>query len=152
MDFTFLLLLFALMLLPMLLMGRGQKKRMQVHQEMVQSVQVGEEVRTTSGFYGLVVEKYDDVVILEAEDGSELKWALQSIAERITPTDAVTADTAETHGESGSATGSATTADADSVDSDSAGSFGHRPEDTSGPFGETRPSDRRDDTRGSSAL
>ena len=83
MDFTFLIIMFLILLIPMFLMSRGTKKRMQQHQEMVRSIGVGDEVRTHSGFYGLVVEKFDDMVILEAEDGSQLKWAAQAIAQRV---------------------------------------------------------------------
>ncbi|MDN6301669.1 MAG: preprotein translocase subunit YajC, partial [Brachybacterium sp.] len=48
--------------------------------ERVRQLGVGDEVRTHSGFFGLIVEAYDDVVVLESEDGSQSKWARQAIA------------------------------------------------------------------------
>lgn len=71
------------MAVPMFLMSRGQRKRMQQHQELVKSLGVGDEVRTHSGFYGMIVEEDGDTVILETEDGSQLKWNRNAIAERV---------------------------------------------------------------------
>lgn len=78
------LLFFLIMLIPMWLMGRSQKKRMQKQRELLKKIGVGDEVRTHSGFYGMIVEEIgDDTVILETEDGSQLKWARQAIAESV---------------------------------------------------------------------
>lgn len=79
-----LLLIFAVMMLPLLWMSSRQRKAQQKHLERVRQLGVGDEVRTHSGFFGLIVEAYDDVVILESEDGSQSKWARQAIAEQIT--------------------------------------------------------------------
>lgn len=82
-----LLVVFAVMMIPMLMMSSRQRKAQQQQQEMLSKLAVGDEVRTHSGFYGLIVEEYDDTVILEAEDGSQLKWARAAIAMRVDPTD-----------------------------------------------------------------
>lgn len=83
----FLLVIFAVMLIPMFMMSSRQRKAQRQQQEMLQQLTIGDEVRTHSGFYGLIVEEYDDTVVLEAEDGSHLKWARAAIAMRIDPTD-----------------------------------------------------------------
>ncbi|WP_233190668.1 preprotein translocase subunit YajC [Brachybacterium sp. UMB0905] len=80
-----LLLIMGVMLLPMLFLSSRQRKMQQRHLEMVNKLGVGDEVRTHSGFFGLIVETYDDVVILESEDGSQSKWARQAIAAAVDP-------------------------------------------------------------------
>src|SRR5699024_8303822 len=55
--------------------------------ELVRQLGVGDEVRTHSGFFGLIVEAYDDVVVLESEDGTQTKWARQAIAQQVDPVD-----------------------------------------------------------------
>ena len=80
-----LLLIFAVMMLPLLFMSSRQKKAQQKQRELVNQLGVGDEVRTHSGFYGLIVETYEDVVILESEDGSQTKWARQAIAMGVDP-------------------------------------------------------------------
>ena len=83
-----LLLIFAVMMLPLLFMSSRQKKAQQKQRELVNQLGVGDEVRTHSGFYGLIVETYEDVVILESEDGSQTKWARQAIAMGVDPVSA----------------------------------------------------------------
>lgn len=80
-----LLLIFAVMMLPMLFISNRQRKAQMKQAELVRQLGVGDEVRTHSGFYGLIVESYDDVVILETEDGSQTKWARQAIAQAVDP-------------------------------------------------------------------
>lgn len=77
------IIMLVVMAVPMFLMSRGQRKRVQQHQELVKSLGVGDEVRTHSGFYGMIVEEEGDTVILETEDGSQLKWNRNAIAERV---------------------------------------------------------------------
>ena len=79
------LLIFAVMMLPLLFLSNRQRKAQAKQQELVKQLGVGDEVRTHSGFYGLIVESYDDVVILETEDGSQTKWARQAIAQAVDP-------------------------------------------------------------------
>lgn len=82
-----LLLIFAVMMLPLLFMSNRQKKAQQRQLEAVRQLGVGDEVRTHSGFFGLIVEAYDDVVVLESEDGSQSKWARQAIAQQVVAED-----------------------------------------------------------------
>ena len=81
-----LLLIFAVMMLPLLWMSSRQRKAQQKQLELVRQLGVGDEVRTHSGFYGLIVEEYEDIVVLESEDGSQTKWARQAIAMSVDPT------------------------------------------------------------------
>lgn len=86
MDLLPLLLIFAVMLVPLLFMSSRQRKAQREQQERVSRLGVGDEVRTHSGFYGLIVDQFDDVVILESENGAQTKWARQAIAGPADPT------------------------------------------------------------------
>lgn len=44
---------------------RPQKKKDKAHKELMSSVDVGDSILTTSGFYGVVIDLVDDVVIVE---------------------------------------------------------------------------------------
>lgn len=83
MDLLFPLLLLLLLFVPMILMSRRQKRAQLEHQKLLSALEIGDEVRTHSGFYGLIVEEYDDVVILETESGAHTKWARAAIAQRV---------------------------------------------------------------------
>lgn len=83
MEFLPLLLIMALFLVPMMLMNNRQKKAQAKTREMQNAIGIGDEVRTYSGFYGLVADEYDDVVILETESGAQTKWARQSVAQKV---------------------------------------------------------------------
>ncbi|GAA1306875.1 MAG: preprotein translocase subunit YajC [Brachybacterium tyrofermentans] len=83
-----LLLIFAVMMLPLLFMSNRQKKAQAKQRELVSQLGVGDEVRTHSGFYGLIVDSFDDVVILESENGAQTKWARQAIAMGVDPVEA----------------------------------------------------------------
>lgn len=78
-----LLLIFAVMMLPLLFMSNRQKKMQRQQREMVSALGIGDEVRTHSGFYGLIVDEFDDLVILESESGAQTKWARQAIAQKV---------------------------------------------------------------------
>ncbi|GAA1486171.1 preprotein translocase subunit YajC [Brachybacterium fresconis] len=80
-----LLLIFAVMMLPLMFLSSRQKKQQQKQRALVDQLGVGDEVRTHSGFYGLIVDTFDDTVVLESEDGSQSKWARQAIAMGVDP-------------------------------------------------------------------
>ena len=92
MELLPLLLIFAVMMLPLLFLSSRQKKMQQKQLELVRQLGVGDEVRTHSGFFGLIVEAYDDVVVLESEDGTQTKWARQAIAQQVDPVDPEASD------------------------------------------------------------
>lgn len=82
-----LLIVFAVMMLPMFLMSGRQRKAQRQQQEMIATLGVGDEVRTHSGFYGLIVEEFGDTVVLESENGAQLKWARAAISMKVDPAD-----------------------------------------------------------------
>jgi len=47
------------------IMGRPQKKEQKRLQELMASLAVGDTVKTTSGFYGVIIDITDDMVIVE---------------------------------------------------------------------------------------
>ena len=68
-------LLIAVLIVPMVLMGRKQKKAMQQQQELQNSLSVGDRVMTTSGLYATVTDTSDDATIeLEVAPGVETTW------------------------------------------------------------------------------
>ncbi|MBE5938065.1 MAG: preprotein translocase subunit YajC [Lachnospiraceae bacterium] len=44
---------------------RPQKKRQKAQEALIASVEVGDSILTTSGFYGVVIDNADEVVIVE---------------------------------------------------------------------------------------
>ncbi|GAA4528098.1 preprotein translocase subunit YajC [Brachybacterium paraconglomeratum] len=92
MELLPLLLIFAVMMLPLLFMSNRQKKMQQKQRDLVKELGVGDEVRTHSGFYGLIIDSYDDIVILESENGAQTKWARQAIAQSVDPVEELPAD------------------------------------------------------------
>lgn len=83
MELLPLMLILAVMVLPLLWMSSRQRKLQQKQMEMVNSLGIGDEVRTHSGFFGLIVDEFDDVVILESESGAQTKWARAAIAMKV---------------------------------------------------------------------
>ncbi|PWH05935.1 preprotein translocase YidC [Brachybacterium endophyticum] len=78
--------MFGAMILLMVWMSNRQRKAQAEQQKKVAALGVGDEVRTHSGFYGIIADQYDDVVILETESGAQTKWARQAIAGAAAPT------------------------------------------------------------------
>lgn len=94
-EFLPILLIILVMMLPLFLLSRSQRKAQARQQELVKKLGVGDEVRTHSGFYGLIVEEYDDVVVLESEDGTQTKWARMAIAMSVDPIEPADGETLE---------------------------------------------------------
>ena len=94
-EFLPILLIILVMMLPLFLLSRSQRKAQARQQELVKKLGVGDEVRTHSGFYGLIVEEYDDVVVLESEDGTQTKWARMAIAMAVDPVEDEQGETLE---------------------------------------------------------
>lgn len=75
-------------LLPIVLIGYlfiTQRRRQRDAVSRQQSVQVGDEVRTTSGLFGYVVSLEDTVVTLEASPGVKLRFDRRAIASVVPP-------------------------------------------------------------------
>lgn len=74
---AFLLAIFYFMLV------RPQKRRVEEHRRLIDSVEVGDEVVTIGGLYGRVVAIGDDQFELEAAPGTVLRFAKSAIARRL---------------------------------------------------------------------
>ena len=114
MEFLPILLIILVMMLPLFLLSRSQRKAQARQQELVKKLGVGDEVRTHSGFYGLIVEEYDDVVVLESEDGTQTKWARMAIAMAVDPVEDEQGEPLEGEAVEGEAVEGAAPEDADS--------------------------------------
>jgi len=87
------LILGVLVIGVMVLSTRSTRKRQAAAMEFRDRLQPGDEVVTTAGFYGYVVEVEDDVVYLEATpDGALTKWSKQALVRQVTPQEAVPDD------------------------------------------------------------
>ena len=81
MSFVPLILIFLLMYMFLI---RPQQKRVKAQQQLVQSVQSGDEVRLSSGIHGVVNEVEGDIVWLEVAKDLELKVLRTAIDHRFT--------------------------------------------------------------------
>lgn len=66
------------------LLIRPQKRRVEQHQKLVSSVDVGDEVVTIGGLYGTVTAIGDEDFELEPSPGTRLRFVKSAIARRIT--------------------------------------------------------------------
>jgi preprotein translocase subunit YajC len=79
-----LLLMMAIMLPAMyLLLIRPQKKRQREQLAMQKSVEVGDEVMTTSGLYGFITGFDGDIAWLEIDDDVQIRIARQAIQRKV---------------------------------------------------------------------
>ncbi|RSM71884.1 preprotein translocase subunit YajC [Kibdelosporangium aridum] len=77
-------LLIAVLIVPMVLMSRKQKRAMQQQQELQNSIEVGDKVMTTSGLYGYVANTSDDATVdIEIADGIVTTWLRAAIREKV---------------------------------------------------------------------
>ena len=83
MSFVPLILIFLLMYMFLI---RPQQKRVKTQQQLVGSVQSGDEVRLSSGIHGVVNEVEGDIVWLEVAKDLELKVLRTAIDHRFTET------------------------------------------------------------------
>lgn len=80
-------------ILPLLLMVvlfyflliRPQQRRTRQHQEVVQSVVIGDEIVTIGGIFGTIQAVDDRTVDLRVSDGTVVKLAKQAIANKVEP-------------------------------------------------------------------
>lgn len=84
MDPIFLFFLVMLVFLYLLLV-RPQRQQAKRHQEMLQSLSVGDEVITAGGVYGEVTEIDDERVQLEVDADVRIAVARKAIASKVSP-------------------------------------------------------------------
>lgn len=75
-----LIIFIPLILIMYFLMIRPQQKRMREHQELLASLEVGDDIVTSSGIYGRVSELDGNTIFLLVSDNVELKITKESIA------------------------------------------------------------------------
>jgi preprotein translocase subunit YajC len=85
-GFISLLPIVAIVVLMYFLLIRPQNKRRREMQELQSQVGVGDEIQTTSGLYGTVVEMDDESVTLEASPGVKLRFARGAVGRVVTST------------------------------------------------------------------
>lgn len=59
---------------------RPQKKKDKAHQAMISEVAIGDSILTTAGFYGVVIDMTDDVVIVEFGSNKNCRIPMQKAA------------------------------------------------------------------------
>jgi preprotein translocase subunit YajC len=79
------LLLFLLPLIVLVLLMRQQQRRLRQHQALIGSLEVGDEVVTTSGIFGTITSLDDDTAQLEVAPGLNLKVAKRAIGGIVPP-------------------------------------------------------------------
>jgi preprotein translocase subunit YajC len=75
---AFLIAIFYFMLI------RPQKRRVEAHRQLIESIGVGDEVVTIGGLHGTVARLGDDDLELEAAPGVTLRFVKSAIARRVT--------------------------------------------------------------------
>lgn len=63
---------------------RPQKRRAEQHQQLIGSVDVGDEIITIGGLYGTVTAMGDDDFEMEPSPGTRLRFVKSAIARRVT--------------------------------------------------------------------
>lgn len=91
------LLLPLLLLLPLVLITMRTRRQQREMAEMQQRLAPGQEVMTTSGVFGTVVDVEGDKVLLRVADGVTMRWARPAVARILTaPAETPGAGTTET--------------------------------------------------------
>lgn len=66
---------------------RPQKKRLQEHTKLINSLEPGDEVVTLGGLYGFINRVDDENVWLEVSEDTEMRFTKQSISRRVNSAD-----------------------------------------------------------------
>ncbi len=66
---------------------RPQRNQLRQRQALVASLEVGDEVHTTGGIFGVIRRLDDETAVLEVEDGGLLKVVRRAIALKVEPQD-----------------------------------------------------------------
>ena len=65
------------------LLIRPQQKKMKEHQELIASLEVGDDIMTTGGIYGEITLIDGEVLLVEVADGVELRMSRAAVAELV---------------------------------------------------------------------
>ncbi len=85
MNGGFLIFMVLLLVVMYVLMIRPQRQRQQTQQSMIDGAAVGDDVLTTGGIYGTVVEAEGDDVVVEIADGLSVHMTRRGIAAVLPP-------------------------------------------------------------------
>jgi preprotein translocase subunit YajC len=81
------------------LIVRPQRRQSMMRRQILSAVEAGDEIVTTGGVYGTVLEIHDDTLDVEIADGVVVKIARGAVAARITPEAEYDEDDAEWDGD-----------------------------------------------------
>lgn len=81
-----------------MMLYRPNKKRIDQHRSLIESVEVGDEVVTIGGLFGTVRAVTEDQFHLDLAPGTTVKLAKSAIARRLENDDEIDLDDAETEG------------------------------------------------------
>ena len=84
---SFLIFMALVLVVLYVLMIRPQRQRQRDHQSMIDQAGVGEDVLTSGGIYGTVVEVEGDDVVVEIADGVQVHMTRRGIAAVLPPED-----------------------------------------------------------------
>lgn len=83
----FLIIMVLLLVVMYVLMIRPQRQRQQQQQAMIEGANVGDDVLTTGGIYGTVIQAEGDDVVVEIADGLSVHMTRRGIAAVLPPED-----------------------------------------------------------------
>jgi len=85
----FTLLIFLLPLGLMFFFMRNQKRRMQAQQDLQRAAEVGDDIVTTSGMFGTIIDEDEDegTILVEIAPGTRVKMLRAGISRRLTEDD-----------------------------------------------------------------
>lgn len=75
----------VLVVLFYFLLIRPQRTRARRHQQLVQSLEVGDRIHTIGGIHGVVISLDDESALIEVEDGGRLRVNRGAIGSRLEP-------------------------------------------------------------------
>ncbi|MXW43054.1 MAG: preprotein translocase subunit YajC [Acidimicrobiia bacterium] len=76
-------------------MVRPQQKKARQHRELLESLDVGDEVITASGLYGMITDFDGGTIFIEVSDGVEIKISRETVANKVVYASNVEGDEAE---------------------------------------------------------
>ena len=82
---SFLIVMVLLLVVMYVLMIRPQRQRQQQQQAMIDGASVGDDVLTTGGIYGTVVEAEGDDLVVEIADGMNVHMTRRGVAAVLPP-------------------------------------------------------------------
>lgn len=81
-NFAFIISLLLMVAIFYFLLIRPQQRRARQQRELVDSLDVGDEVVTIGGMYGVIAEEDDDTVTLDVGGGTRIRFIKQAVARK----------------------------------------------------------------------